>query len=128
MLLQSLQERAGSLRGVGFSRLQPWPSRQIGALSLLFPPLLTSHFISLSNTHTKQQQNLDITLKFTIYSTTALCSGFFFFHLVSSGLVGQHAHVSFGSCKRVHSRTDRSGQSRASSLRGSSVETQQTRL
>lgn len=44
-------------------------------------------------------------------------------HLVSSGLVDQHARVGLGSCKRVHSMTDRPGQSRASSLKGSKVET-----
>lgn len=41
-----------------------------------------------------------------------------FLHLVSSGLVDHHAHISLGSCKRVHSRTDRSGQSTASFLQG----------
>lgn len=104
---------------------------QVGKLGHLARfSLLSSLLISsLSHTHkaaAKFRHHPQI--HYLLYDSSLFSFFFFFFNLVSSGLVGQHAHVSFGSCKRVHSRTDRSGQSRASSLRGSRVETQQTRL
>lgn len=139
MLLQSLQERTGSLReglkgweseGV---TLEPQPSRLSGTHCFLSLPFL--HFCILSHTHLDTQSSSRIKISpsdsvSTLQQLLVLFSFFFFLYLqlVSSGLVDQHAHISPGSCKRVHSGTDRSEQIRALSLQGSRVETQQTHL
>jgi len=137
MLLQSLQERAGSLRwGRGVKGwegegvvLEPQPSRQSGTHCFLSLPsrhrLILSHTLGYAHTQSSSKIKTSPSDSPSILRQLFVLFFFFFLHLVSSGLVDQHAHISPGSCKRVHSGTDRSGQIRASSLQGSRGETQQ---
>ena len=113
----------GGVHGVEEIILAAQPSRQSGAHSSLFTPtLLTSHFTYTQKAGAKLRHHPWI--HYLLYGSSFVL----ILHLISSGLVDQHAHSSLGSCKRVCSRTDRSGWSRALLLKSSRVETQQTRL